>query len=531
MKLIRHFLILALAGSLAYNARANDLQITNISVNQSSLGSGTVSFTVSWNNAWNLGGSGANWDAVWIFLKFKLCSAAASAQYTQGQISNANGIYNTNGLYIPSSLQLMSTLSPSSGSSAVSTLDDPNGLGIMLSPTATGSGLTVTGNVTLPVTNLPASGTAITTQVVGIEMVYVPSGPFNLGDGSNNTTFDWSAYHYCVSNASSAPVSITSANETAGSTYYYMATSSTYSAVSASIPAVWPKGYYSFYCMKYEISEDLYAMFLNTIGSTAAGNRYPANYGSNRNQLQQQTLTSYVANRPYRAQNWLSWADWEAVLDWAALRPMTEFEFEKACRGGTSSTANSAIAGEYPWQSPQISGATTISGVENGTETITNQANCNFGNVTFSGGDGGSGPLRSGIFATATSGEVSAGATYYGVLDMAGNVREYVVQLNWTAAADTFQRALGDGQLVSVQGQNGGNVGDANVQYWPAPNGIPATGIGVSNYGNKGGDWSIANTTATYNYLQTSDRQLCNYSGTSYLNVSRTGYSGGRGVR
>jgi formylglycine-generating enzyme required for sulfatase activity len=399
----------------------------------------------------------------------------------------------------------------------------------MLSPTSTGSGLTSTGTVTLPITNLPASVTPVSTEVAGIEMVYVPSGPFNLGDGSNNTTFDWSAYHFCTSASSPAAASIVAANETATSTYYYMLTSSTYSAASGAIPAAWPKGYYSFYCMKYEISEDLYATFLNTIGSTAATIRYPANYTGDRNLLQQQTLATYIANRPYRAQNWLSWADWEAVLDWAALRPMTELEFEKACRGGTSSTANSTVAGEYPWQSPQILQATTISGVENGTETITNQANCNYGNVTFSGGDGGSGPLRSGIFATSTTGEITAGATYYGILDMAGNVREYVVQMNWTATNDTFQRVLGDGVLVSVQGQNGGNIGDANQQYWPNPNGTPAAGITNNNYGNKGGDWSIAGT--SYNYMQTSDRQLCNYSGTSYLNVSRTGYSGGRGVR
>ena len=529
MKLFRQFLIVVLLCVLYFNARSNNLQITNVTVNQSTLGSGSVAFNISWSNSWNLSGSSSNWDAVWIFVKFRLCSAASSVQYTQGQISNAGGIYNSGGTYIPSTLQVMSTLSPSTGSASVTTLDDGNGLGIMLSPTSTGAGLSVSGYVTLPINNLPASTTPVTTEVVGIEMVYVPNGPFNLGDGSSSTTFDWSAYHYCQS-ASASAASITSTNETTSSTYYYMPTSSTYSAASGSIPAVWPKGYYSFYCMKYEITEDLYAMFLNTIGSSAATNRFPGNYQSNRNLLEQQTLSTFIANRPDRSQNWLSWADWEAVLDWAALRPMTEFEFEKGCRGGTSTTANSTLAGEYPWQSPQISQATTISGTENGTETITNQANCNYGSVTFSGGDGGSGPLRSGIFATTTTGEVAAGSTYYGIMDMGGNVREYVVQLNWTATNDTFTRALGDGQINTTTGPGTLVIGDANVATWPTPNGTPTAGVpGVNDYGNKGGDW--ATPIASWNYLQTSDRQLCDYSGTSYLNVSRTGYSGGRGVR
>ena len=42
--------------------------------------------------------------------------------------------------------------------------------------------------------------------------------------------------------------------------------------------------------------------------------------------------------------NFLSWMDLAAYLDWAALRPMTELEFEKICRG-----PNPPIAGEYVW--------------------------------------------------------------------------------------------------------------------------------------------------------------------------------------
>jgi formylglycine-generating enzyme required for sulfatase activity len=43
--------------------------------------------------------------------------------------------------------------------------------------------------------------------------------------------------------------------------------------------------------------------------------------------------------------NILSWFDVAAYLDWAALRPMTELEFEKVCRG-----PENRIAGEYAWE-------------------------------------------------------------------------------------------------------------------------------------------------------------------------------------
>ena len=77
--------------------------------------------------------------------------------------------------------------------------------------------------------------------------------------------------------------------------------------------------------------------------------------------------------------------DLAAFLDWDALRPMTELEFEKMSRGPLL-----PIAGEYIWGNQTIAAATTISGTtEDGTETITApaNANANYGNTTFNGGD------------------------------------------------------------------------------------------------------------------------------------------------
>jgi formylglycine-generating enzyme required for sulfatase activity len=288
--------------------------------------------------------------------------------------------------------------------------------------------------------------------------------------------------------------------------------------------------------MKYEITEDLYAQFLNTIGSNAAATRYPGNSGTNRNSLSQLNSSTFSAGRPYRAQNWLSYADFEAVLDWSCLRPMTELEYEKACRGGSSSTANGAQPGEYPWQSTTITQAVTLSGAESGTETFSGGANCSYGMSTcctpYTNGDAGYGPVRAGIFATSSSGEQSAGATYYGIMEMGGNVREYVVSLHGTATADTLIRNLGDGNLQTTAGTFGGgtlNVGDANVATWPQPNAAFTTTccatIGLNATGQRGGSFYDG-----ANYVQTSDRSYTSYPNNGSV-IARQYYSGGRGIR
>ena len=42
--------------------------------------------------------------------------------------------------------------------------------------------------------------------------------------------------------------------------------------------------------------------------------------------------------------NYMTWTDLLAYLDWSCLRPMTEFEYEKICRGPVYPVAN-----EYAW--------------------------------------------------------------------------------------------------------------------------------------------------------------------------------------
>jgi len=284
-------------------------------------------------------------------------------------------------------------------------------------------------------------------------------------------------------------------------------------ATSINVPAAFPKGYKAFHVMKYEISQGQYADFLNTLPATTANLRYPGNFGNYRNRLANNGTypNVYYSDRPDRAQNYLSWHDLCAYLDWAALRPITEMEYEKICRGPGASF------GEYAWGSTNITPGTTI-GItpENGTEVFTNpNANCTYNNVTYTGGDGGQGPVRVGIHAKVGSpSREASGAAYYGVLDMSGNVWEMVVMVSDPAGnvgSPTYDGKWGDGVLDWATGQ-------ANETTWPLGN--PA------GYGFRGGSWQN-----TWEYLRVSARVWCRPGYPGRDPNARGGSYGGRGAR
>jgi len=459
---MRQVAILALLGAVM---QANNLQITNLSVDWANR---TVTFTISWENGWRLTTPPANWDAAWVFVKFRQCNALGDP-WTHGQISTTLTDHT-----FPEQLE------PVLSDGSVSGIDPaPNNLGVMLRHTATGTFATVGPyTVTLKVTNLPNSG-SYDIAVFGIEMVFIPEGAYTLGTLAGwHSSSTGAAYAFDQNGNNNDPhqaYNITSENPIslrwAGS-----------GNTSINVPAAFPKGYKAFHVMKYEISQGQYADFLNTLPSNTATFRYLGNFGNNRNRLQSggPYPNEYRSDRPDRAQNYLSWYDLCAYLDWAALRPITEMEYEKICRGPGAS------AGEYAWGSTNITAGTTIGIVpENGTEVFTNpNANCTYNNVTYTGGDGGQGPVRVGIHAKVGSpSREASGATYYGVLDMSGNVWEMVVMVSdpsgGTNGAPNYDGKWGDGVLDWATAQ-------ANESTWPLGN--PA------GFGLRGGSWSEASS-------------------------------------
>ena len=50
-------------------AKANNVQITGTAVTGSN-----ISFNISWENSWYASAAPANWDAVWVFVKYQDCN-------------------------------------------------------------------------------------------------------------------------------------------------------------------------------------------------------------------------------------------------------------------------------------------------------------------------------------------------------------------------------------------------------------------------------------------------------------------------
>jgi len=476
------FLLMILGTQQAFS---NALDISGLTVNQAA---GTVTFNLNWQNSWRVTTVPNNWDAAWVFVKWRNCGVAPTVDWSHGIISTTIGNHT------------FGSLEPTlSDGSAVGIDAAPNNTGVMLRRNAVGFYANA-GNIsiTLRVTNLPAAGD-IDVKVFGIEMVYVPSAAFTVGHGGTGTNYHFNAQAI----SSEAATSLT----WAGPVYAQN--------TPIAVPATFPKGFKPFYCMKYEISQGQYCGFLNTINSTGQTNRFLANFNSYRNRSNNTGTAPdvYISDRENRAQNFLMWSDIGAYLDWAALRPMTELEYEKACRG-----LGAVINDEYAWGTTNITAATTISTTvptENGTEVILNAgANCSYNGGLYSGGDASYGPLRNGVFALPTTPtREAAGATYYGIMEMSGNVREFVISC--TATGTTYDGVWGDGNLAA------GGVHD--VTNWP----LPTLAAGNYSVGFRGGCYDDA-----VNRVRTADRyQLFYNGGNQGESYSRQRYNGGRGVR
>jgi formylglycine-generating enzyme required for sulfatase activity len=119
----------------------------------------------------------------------------------------------------------------------------------------------------------------------------------------------------------------------------------------------------------------------------------------------------------WKACNYLSWDDLNSVLLWSGLRPMTELEFEKVCRGPLY-----PVTGEYAWGTTSVTNATAVQSPGTNSESVT-AATANNSQLAI-------GPLRVGCFANGTSSREQAGAAYYGAMNMSGNVLERVVNIN-----------------------------------------------------------------------------------------------------
>lgn len=206
---------------------------------------------------------------------------------------------------------------------------------------------------------------------------------------------------------------------------------------------------------------------MNLLTSTQAQNRFSNEDGNNRHTISSDggSPATYSAAVPARACNFLSWADGAAYADWSGLRPMTELEYEKASRGTLAPVAN-----EYVWGSLSVH-ASVYMITNDGQANATVDASSSTGNASYNTTDGptNNGPLRVGIFAASksmgTPTREESGATFYGVMEMGGNLYERPVTIG-NGTGRLFTGTHGDGVLTTS--------GVANAGTWPGTSGVGA---------------------------------------------------------
>jgi formylglycine-generating enzyme required for sulfatase activity len=183
-------------------------------------------------------------------------------------------------------------------------------------------------------------------------MVYIPAGPFELGSADSLSVRNFSFFQ---SDDNGRPLSsFPVRNEESiqigrgKDRIFYQVRDSIYQGDQRGVlPKAFPKGTTAFYMMKYELTQGQYAYFLNMLDKTGQQNR--ADTGT-RDYLKRKGSIVYEdgvyrALWPNRPCNFISWDDACAFADFAGLRPFTEFEFEKAARGG----GRPSLAAEFPW--------------------------------------------------------------------------------------------------------------------------------------------------------------------------------------
>ncbi len=500
--MFRHFLfsLLLLAGSAL---GANDVEIRDLSVvNESGQpGFATLTFTAHWENSWRIATGPANWDAAWIFAKFRT-SPTDGWQHVRLAAATA----------VP----------------AGSVVEVMDGTGAMIYAAAKFTGDVVYPGITLR-WDLRENGLSklgdVEVRVYAVEMIYVPEGAFYVGSAEGGDEADrfyagGSRNKNAFRIEHSGPIPI---GDQRGKLYYEDVTDRG-SVISGPIPAEFPTGFDAFYAMKYELSQQQYVDFFNTLTfQQQLVHDVTDDVGKNTDEDRRRNCISWNeriggdarTTAPHVPVGYVSTFDMLAYLDWAGLRPMTETEFEKACRGpldplaheyawGTSEIVKKALApsnvnrqdeaipmaelenplagnaayqhstthttsGKGPYRCGIFSAAVLPA-------TITASVNINYGN-NGNGNGNGNGYLNShknGNGASTTSSilteaqlyRIASGAGYYGHMELSGNQWEGVISVTHGDGL-AFTNTHGDGRLNSE--------GSADVPTWPTT----VAGIGI----------------------------------------------------
>ena len=514
-------IILYLVLFISQKSLSNDIQLSNISLTgqNTSTDFTMVQFDLTWGNSWRISTGPSNWDAAWVFVKYRVGSGPWLHAFLNenGHIAGSGTAASiTPGLMITSNA-FHSTSNPAMG---VFVHRSGNGAG-----TFTQTGLKLRWNYGA---NSVTDGQAVDIKVFAVEMVYVQGASFQVGEttistlqgqfrnGSTNTPFT-------ISSEAQLTLGGTVNGNLANNTGMLAEIDDFNSSTTQILPAVFPKGFNAFYCMKYEISQQQWIDFFNTLdvnqkntrditGGTYNTTGKNSDLIINRNNISWSSGDAILNGGTFGnvGCNFLSWMDVAAYADWASLRPMSELEFEKACRGTLTPVAN-----EFAWGSSTIHASSYASlsnpGAANELPNAPSTTNGNAAYTSTANISGIQGPLRVGSFATASSTRVQAGASYYGIMELSGNLWERTVSVGNVKGREFTAPLHGNGLLTSN--------GFCDIASWPGY--VAGEVTGAIGSGFRGGSWNVANI-----LLQTSNRERASVVGTN-----RFHHQGFHGVR
>lgn len=428
-----------------------------------------------WENSWrnDLPGKDKcepnNYDAAWVFVKYR----AGDGPWQHATLSTKATDHK---VPADTALSVGQTDAPSTslGTGPSTSLGTGKGMGLFLYRRTNGMGPFTANNVGLcwqRAANGLDDGAPVTVKVFALEMVYMPQGAFWLGDGLNDDA------QFYAGGGGTNPFNITSEAEiTIGPATgnLYSGKPTKWSGDQAGVlPVTFPKGYAAFYAMKHELSQGEYADYLSTLTPKQVSLRWdtwwkpipsgPWGPDARKCGISMKADGTYTSTMPLKAAGFLRYPDMAAYLDWAGLRPMTELEFEKACRGPLM-----PVAGEFAWGDTKY---VPVEGLENeGTpaERPTNYQKANLASSKCV-------LMRAGCLGIGSGSRHLMGASYYGMTELSGNQLESIISAG-SAKGREFTGLHGDGALT--------DNGDADVPNWPRLDGV---GFGIRG---GGGGWA-----------------------------------------
>lgn len=437
-------------------AFANNIQVSNVILTNQDLLNDTyqIQFDLSWENSWRTSTFESNWDAAWVFVKYRV---VGSTDWQHAKINSAGSV-------APTGCQIQNRFTR----------------GALIYRSTDGIGDVSWTGIELQwdyASNIQDDD-KIEINVQAIEMVYIPRGSFYVGDG--RTSFldghfeaGNSGQPFQITSENTIPLGGTGTNRLNNNNASGMITADDFNdATTKTLPADFPKGHNAFYVMKYELSQGQYVAFLNKLTAAQAVNRYDAtNLGIRGYNIHDdgEGNEKYYTTTPERACNFISYEDAYAYTDWACLRIPTELEWEKAARGPDVS-----VTEEYAWGNEFIQ-STDYMLSDDGTanELITNAATSVGHGLYGINADLINRPVRCGIFSASAINKTrqETGASYYGVMEMSGNVYEIIIGVG-NGDARGYQNRHGNGILST----SGANIGDGTTPTFPDADGAGVRG-------------------------------------------------------